>query len=75
MLRGLVLFSSPEDYVDKHKRYLEDAVVRANERVALRDRRRDRTVAEAAQRIREINQAHYDSARPASETSHIRLAV
>ena len=73
---GLVLFASPEDYVDKHKRHLEDAVDRANERVAQRDRRRDRTIAEAARRIREINEAHYgDGLGPASDRPHVRLAV
>ena len=72
--QAVVLFASPEDYVEKHKRHLEDAVTRANERVALRDRRRDATVAEAARRIREINEAHYGaSTRPAPEP--IRLAV
>ena len=59
--RGLVLFASPEDYVDKHKRHLEDAVLRANDRVSQRAHRRDTTVAEAAQRIREINRTHYGS--------------
>ena len=77
--RGLVLFASPEDYVDKHKRYLEDAVLRANERVRQRDNQRDATVAEAARTIREINQMHYGDAPPAPEAasgaSVIRLAV
>lgn len=76
--RGLVLFASPEDYVDKHKRYLEDAVLRANERVRQRDNQRDVTVAEAARTIREINRTHYGDAPPATEASAasvIRLAV
>ena len=77
--RGLVLFSSPEDYVDKHKRYLEDAVERANERILQRARQRDVTVAEAARRIREINEAHYGPAAalppPPTEAPVIRLAV
>ena len=78
--RGLVLFSSPEDYVDKHKRYLEDAVERANERILQRARQRDVTVAEAARRIRAINEAHYGSVAalpppPPTEAPVIRLAV
>ena len=78
--RGLVLFSSPEDYVDKHKRYLEDAVERANERILQRARQRDVTVAEAARRIRAINEAHYGSTAalpppPPTEAPVIRLAV
>ena len=78
--RGLVLFSSPADYVDKHKRYLEDAVLRANDRVAQRDSQRDATVAEAARAIREINRAHYADApqTPDAEGAAapvIRLAV
>lgn len=79
--RGLVLFSSPEDYVDKHKRYLEDAVLRANDRVRQRTSQRDATVAEAARTIREINRSHYgdaadDAAAPEAPTVPvIRLAV
>ena len=67
---GLVLSSSPEDYVEHHKRYLEDAVGRANERVCQRNRQRDETVAEAARTIREINRAHYGGPDAA-----LRLAV
>ncbi len=70
---GLVLFASPEDYVDKHKRHLEDAVARANERVLQHVRQRDVTLAEATRRIREINEAHYGAA--TSPASVIRLAV
>ena len=78
--RGLVLFASPEDYIDKHKRYLEDAVLRANDRVRQRARQRDVTVAEAARTIREINQTYYgDVSVPPSAaappTPVIRLAV
>ena len=75
--RGLVLFASPADYVDKHKRHLEDAVLRANDRVRDRASRRDATVAEAARAIREINQAHYaDAPPPAAEGGPgLRLAV
>ena len=79
--RGLVLFASPEDYVDKHKRYLEDAVLRANDRVRQRTDRRDETIAEAARTIREINRTHYGDAAgappaiEASSTPVIRLAV
>ncbi|PAP76805.1 hypothetical protein [Rubrivirga marina] len=78
--RGLVLFASPEDYVDKHKRYLEDAVLRANDRVRQRTDRRDETIAEAARTIREINRTHYGDAAPsstveASATPVIRLAI
>ena len=70
---GLILFASPEDYVDKHKRHLEDAVARANERILQRARQRDVTLAEAARRIREINEAHYGA--PAPDAPVIRLAV
>ena len=56
---GLILSSSPQDYVDKHRRYVEDAVERANDRVRQRDHQRDRTVADAARTIREINRSHY----------------
>jgi len=77
---GLILFASPEDYVDKHKRYLEDAVDRANERVRQNVRQRDVTLAEAARRIREINEAHYGDAAsmpppPGPGAPVIRLAV
>lgn len=71
--RGLVLFSSPEDYVDKHKRYLEDAVLRANGRVRQRASQRDATVAEAARTIREINRAHYGDT--ADETPEPQLSA
>ena len=79
--RGLVLFASPADYVDKHKRYLEDAVLRANDRIRLRTDQRDATLAEAARTIREINQAHYPDEAPGSTLRAapgmptIRLAV
>ncbi len=79
--RGLVLFASPQDYVDKHKRYLEDAVLRANDRVRQRADQRDATVAEAARTIREINRAHYGGGdtgpalRAAPGVPTIRLAV
>lgn len=77
--RGLILFASPEDYVDKHKRYLEDAVARANDRVSQRARQRDVTLAEAAQQIRAINEAHYPAGEapppPTAEAPVIRLAV
>ena len=81
---GLVLSCSPQDYIDKHWRHVEDAVERANERVRRRDRQRDRTVAEAARTIREINRSHYGGAAPeAAETPQpgglsgpgLRLAV
>lgn len=62
MRTGVILSSSPQDYLDKHRRYVEDAVERANERVRLRDRLRDRTLADAAQAIREINRSHYGGA-------------
>lgn len=67
---GLVLSSSPEDYVGQHKRYLEDAVERANERMRQRNRQRDETVAEAARTIREINRTYYGGPDAA-----LRLAV
>lgn len=79
--RGLVLFASPEDYVAHHKRYLEDAVLRANDRVRQRVDQRDATIAKAARTIREINQAHYPDApqgptlRAAAGAPSIRLAV
>ena len=68
---GLVLASSPQDYVCHHKRPLEEAVERANERVRQRDRQRDQTVAEAARAIREINRAHYGG----GPEGALRLAV
>lgn len=68
---GLVLASSPQDYVGHHKAPLEAAVARANERVRLRDRQRDETVAEAARAIREINRAFYGDGPEGS----LRLAV
>ena len=68
--RGLVLFATPQDYVDKHKRHLEDAVARANDRVRQRIQRRDGTIAEAARAIRQINQEHYGDDPPG-----LRLAV
>ena len=70
---GLVLFASPADYVDKHKRHLEDAVARANERVRSHARTRDETVAEAAREIRRINRDHYDGATGGGAI--VRLAV
>ena len=57
--RGLVLFASPHDYVAHHKRYLEDTVLRANDRVRQRLDQRDATIAEAARAIREINRTYY----------------
>ena len=57
--RGLVLSSSPEHFVLHHKRHLEDAVTRANDRLVQNDRQRDATIREAARAIREINRAHY----------------
>ncbi len=79
--RGLVLFASPEDYVDKHKRHLEDAVCRANDRVRQRSDQRDATVADAVRTIREINRTHYGdpdagpTMRAAPGTPVIRLAI
>ncbi|WP_420454839.1 hypothetical protein [Rubrivirga sp.] len=79
--RGLVLFASPQDYVDKHKRHLEDAVARANARVRRRTDQRDATLAEAVRTIREINQTYYGDTdagptmRAAPGTPVIRLAV
>ncbi len=76
--RGLLLSSSPQDFVDKHKRHLEDAVLRANDRMQQRDRQRDMTIAEAAQVIREINRAHYGDAPGADGAAGaplVRLAV
>ncbi|MEM0964362.1 MAG: hypothetical protein AAGK21_17680 [Bacteroidota bacterium] len=75
---GLVLFASPEDYIDKHKRHIEDAVSRANDRVRQRARQRDVTLADASRTIREINQAHYgdpSSRDPTSSVSVVRLAI
>ena len=69
---GLILSCSPQDYVEHHRRYVEDAVERANERVLQRDRQRDRTLAEAARAIREINRSHYGDAGP---DAGLRLAV
>ncbi|MGB3543331.1 hypothetical protein [Rubrivirga sp.] len=68
--RGLVLFATPQDYVDKHKRHLEDAVARANDRLSQRVKLRDGTIAEAARMIRQINQDHYGD-----DSSGLRLAV
>ena len=79
--RGLVLFASPEDYVAHHKRYLEDAVLRANDRVRQKLDQRDATIAEAARTIREINRTYYGDAPPsptvraAPGTPIVRLAV
>ena len=70
---GLVLASSPEDYVAQHKRHVEAAVERANDRVRQRDRQRDETVAQAARAIREINRAHYGG--DPGPDAGLRLAV
>lgn len=72
---GLVLSSSPADYVGQHKDYLEDAVERANERQRQRDRQRDETVAEAARTIREINRAYYGGPEQGGPDAGLRLAV
>ena len=72
---GLVLSSSPEDYVAHHKRYLEDAVARAGDRVRQRDRQRDETAAEAARAIREINRTYYGGPDYAGPDAALRLAV
>lgn len=72
---GLVLSASPEDYVGKHKRHLEDAVERSNERVQEHDRQRDRTVAQAARAIREINRDHYPGSERDAGDGPLRLAV
>ena len=68
--RGLVVAASLEDYVTHHRRHLEDAVLRANDRVRQRLSTRDETLYQATRAIREINRTHYDGDAP-----HIRLAV
>ena len=77
---GLVVAASPEDYVAHHKRHLEDAVLRAHDRVRQRLSRRDETLAQAAEAIREINRAYYGpdataDKGPMTNGSVIRLAV
>lgn len=79
--RGLVLFASPQDYIAHHKRYLEDAVLRANDRVRQRLDQRDATIADAARAIREINRTYYSedsdgpTLRAAPAVQAVRLAV
>ena len=60
--QGLVVHTSPEDYVAIHKLHVERAVEQANAQAAQRDRQQDATVARANKVIRAINADYYGAA-------------
>ncbi|MDT7856666.1 hypothetical protein RQM47_08445 [Rubrivirga sp. S365] len=73
--QGLVVHTSPEDYVSIHKPHVERAVERANAQAAWRDRQQDATVARANRTIRAINADYYAAGRGGDERPGERAAV